>query len=29
MRQGEGADNYIILPAKELQWVLDDASMNS
>ena len=23
MRQGEGADNYIILPAKELQWVLD------
>lgn len=28
-RQGEGADNYIILPAKELQWVLDDDSMNS
>ena len=23
MRQGEGVDNYIILPAKELQWVLD------
>ena len=23
MRQSEGADNYIILPAKELQWVLD------
>lgn len=24
MRQGEGSDNYIILPAKELQWVLDE-----
>lgn len=29
MRQSEGADNYIILPAKELQWVLNDDSMNS
>ena len=24
MRQGDGAGNYIILPAKELQWVLDE-----
>ena len=29
MRQGEGADNYIILPANELQWVLEADSMNS
>lgn len=24
MRQGEGADQYVRLPAKELQWVLDE-----
>lgn len=24
MRQGEGADNYIILPAGDLQWVLEE-----
>lgn len=29
MRQGESTDNYVILPAKELQWVLDTDSMNS
>ena len=28
-RQGEGADKYMILLAKELQWVLDADSMNS
>ena len=26
MRQGEGADNYVCLPAEDLQWVLDEDS---
>lgn len=24
MRQGDGVDNYIIIPAKDLQWVLEE-----
>jgi hypothetical protein len=29
MRQGDGADNYIVLPAKKLQWVLEDDARSS
>lgn len=24
MRQGEGADNYVKVPANELEWVLEE-----